>query len=72
MRKKNIERVLNEMYEVTAVLNEEGQSYAESRYKEIVAMTLLAILDHLRALRAILCFLLGGGIALLLEHFFVL
>lgn len=53
---------LDEVYDVTNVLKQEGKSHAECRYMEIMAVLLLFVLDSLRVIRS--CFFAAFGIAL--------
>lgn len=60
-------RYLDEIYDVSDMLNKEGKSRAECRYREIVAIILLFIREDLRAIRGVLFGLLGLFIGLLLR-----
>ena len=66
-RTSRFESVLNEIYDVAKVLNEQGESDGKSRYMKIMAETLLFIDDSLRVIRLVLCFGLGVLTALLLR-----
>ena len=58
-RQDRFERELRELYDVTKVLKEEGESDGECRYKELVATILLFIDDGLRTIGLALFGLLG-------------
>lgn len=66
-RKDLFERYLDEIYDISKMLNEEGYNAAKRRYLEVVAMILLFILDSLRAIRSILCLSIGAFLFLLFK-----
>ena len=59
----DIKEDLDEMHDIVKMLEQEGKSAAECSYKEVVYSRLLLIDDSLRALRTILCLLLGFLVA---------
>lgn len=67
MRDKELKQALDEMYDITKVLKQEGKSAAECRYMEIVYTRLLLIFDALSFMRTLFFFLLG----MLAVHFFI-
>lgn len=67
MRDKKLKQALDEMYDITQMLKQEGKSAAECRYMEIVYTRLLLIFDALSFLRTLFFFLLG----MLTVHFFI-
>lgn len=67
MRDKKLKQALDEMYDITQMLKQEGKSAAECRYMEIVYTRLLLIFDALSFLRTLFFFLLG----MLAVHFFI-
>ena len=67
MRDKKLKQALDEMYDITQMLKQEGKSAAECRYMEIVYTRLLLIFDALSFMRTLFFFLLG----MLAVHFFI-
>lgn len=61
-RKDFFNRYLDEIYDVSNMLRQQGKSYAECRYLEIVAVLLLFVNEELR--------MIGCGFAALLGFFF--
>lgn len=61
MKKKKdfFEKYLDEIYEITKMLKEEGHSSAECSYCEIMAVILLFINEGIRAIRFTLSIALG-------------
>ena len=65
--KDTFEQYRDCIYDITDVLEKEGYSRAECRYKEIMATILLLILDSLHVIRSTLCFSIGLNVYLLLK-----
>lgn len=61
MKKKRSfpEQLLDEVYDLSEMLKEEGKSYAERRNNEIMARLLLLLLDGQKIFRTSTMFLLG-------------
>ena len=66
-RKSFFERYLDEIYNVSEMLHKEGCSDGERRYKEVVAVIALFILENLRALLRMLACMTGTLLGLLLS-----
>ena len=58
-RTSKFERDLKEIINVVDMLNQEGKSYAECRYRVIMAMRLLLVEDSLRFIRTLLAIIIG-------------
>lgn len=63
---------IDQVCDITEMLEKEGHSRAECRYKEVMAIILLLILDSLRVCRTYLCILIGALFAHLLSGVLVL
>lgn len=61
MKKKRSypEQLLEEVYDLSDMLKEEGKSYAERRNNEIMAMLILLIVNRLDSIRFAIYFILG-------------
>lgn len=58
-RTDKFERDLKEIINVVDMLNQEGKSYAECRYRVIMATRLLLVEDSLRFIRTLLAIIIG-------------
>lgn len=58
-RTDKFERDLKEIINVVDMLNQEGKSYAECRYRVIMATRLLLVEDSLRFIRTLLSLIVG-------------
>lgn len=67
MSSKQFKQALNEIHDITHMLEQEGKSAAECRYCEIVYTRLLLIFETLSVMRTLLGLLLG----MLAVHFFI-
>nr|DAE37700.1 MAG TPA: hypothetical protein [Bacteriophage sp.] len=67
MSSKQFKQALNEIHDITYMLEQEGKSAAECRYCEIMYIRLLLIFETLSSVRMTLCCLLG----MLAVHFIV-
>ena len=59
MRKNLAEKLHDEMYEASYMLQKQGKSYAECRHLEIMATLLLLIYNSLQVCRSLLSVLIG-------------
>lgn len=59
MRKISAEKLHDEMYEVSYMLQKQGKSYVECRHLQLVATMLLIICNSLKACRVLLSVLIG-------------
>lgn len=67
---ERFERELRNLYNIEAMLDEEGQKDGERRYKVFVATLLLFIDDSLRRISLVLCILTSFVIGKLLSALF--
>lgn len=63
MRKRTeneeLKQALDEINDIDDMLKKEGKSYGERRYRKIMYTSVFLILDSLRIIRTLLCFLIG-------------
>lgn len=67
MSDRELKQALDEINDIDDMLKKEGKSYGERRYRKIMLIRLLLILDSLRVLRTLLCILIG----VLAAHLFI-
>lgn len=67
MSERELKQALDEINDIDDMLKKEGESYGERRYRKIMLIRLLLILDSLRVLRTLLCVLIG----VLAAHLFI-